>query len=78
MGSEDDKKILEREIANLNQEIDNLGYKLSGILNVDCSFGDCYYDPEVDDIQEKIKEVQEKKALLQRIKNNIDSCVKDS
>lgn len=73
MGSNEDKKILDKEINRLNEEINILAYKLSGILDVDCSFGVCTFDPQVDNIQDKIKEVQEKKGLLERLKANIDS-----
>ena len=71
-----EKEILEKEIESLNNEIKNLGYQLSGLLNVDCSFGVCSFDPEVDDIESKIKEVEEKKALLERLKQNINSCLR--
>ena len=54
----------------------HLGYQLGGLLNVDCSFGVCTFDPEVDDVQEKLKEVQEKKALLEKLEQNIDNCAK--
>jgi len=78
MDIENDKKILEKEIESLNDEIKNLGYQLGGLLNVDCSFGVCAFDPEVDDVQEKLKEVQEKKALLEKLKQNIDGYMKNS
>ena len=43
---------------------------------MDCSFGVCAYDPEADNLQDKLKEVQEQKELLERIKKNIMSCIK--
>ncbi|MBW1888314.1 MAG: hypothetical protein JRI52_08200 [Deltaproteobacteria bacterium] len=76
MGTEEDKKLLDGEIADLNEKIEQLGYQLSGLLNIDCSFGVCNYDPIADDIQEKLKEVQEKKELLQRLKKHISSGLK--
>ena len=74
----EDKKILEKEIKKLNEKIKNLGYELSALLNVDCSFGVCSYDPEVDDLEDKMEEIQEKKALLERLMKNIKSCQKES
>lgn len=68
MDLEEDKKLLEKEIADLNKEIISLAYHLREVLEVDCSFGACVYDPRVDDIEKKMKEVQEKKELLLRIK----------
>ena len=76
MSIEDEKKLLEKQIESLNEEIKNLGYELSGLLNVDCSFGVCVYDPEAENLQDKLKEVQERKALLEQIKRNIKSCIK--
>ena len=73
-GSE--RQLLDKQIENLNEEIKNLGYELSGLLNVDCSFGVCAYDPEADNLQDKLQEVQEQKELLERIKKNIRSCIK--
>ena len=73
-GSE--RQLLDKQIENLNEEIKTLGYELSGLLNVDCSFGVCAYDPEADNLQGKLKEVQEQKELLERIKKNIRSCIK--
>ncbi|MCL6583058.1 MAG: hypothetical protein K6U11_05395 [bacterium] len=73
---EDEKKVLEREIEHLNEEIKALGYQLSGLLHVDCSFGVCSFNPETDNVQEKLREVQEKKALLDRLKQNINSCLR--
>ena len=76
MNTGNDKELLQKEIDRLNEEMKNLGYQLGGLLNVDCSFGVCTFDPEVDDVQEKLKEVQEKKALLEKLKQNIDNCAK--
>ncbi len=73
-GSE--RQLLDKQIENLNEEIKNLGYELSGLLNVDCSFGVCAYDPEADNLQDKLQEVHEQKELLEKIKKNLSSCIK--
>ncbi|MEW6379430.1 MAG: hypothetical protein AB1611_07465 [bacterium] len=75
MTTQKEKELLQKEIDSLNEEIRALGYKLGGLLNVDCSFGSCTFDPEADSIQEKLQEVQEKRALLERLRENIDSCL---
>jgi prefoldin subunit 5 len=71
----EEKELLQSAIENLNEEIKDLAYKLEGALDIACNFGVCAYDPEADDLQDKIREVQEKKELLERIKRNIDSCL---
>ena len=65
--------VLTGQISALNEEIKQLASKLEGILNVDCSLGACAFDPEVDDVHEKIEEVGKKRSLLERIRNNLDS-----
>lgn len=73
----DEKEILLEQIESLNEEIRKLAYKLGGLLDVDCNLGVCSYDPEADDLQSKIREVQERKALLERITASLDSCKLD-
>ena len=72
MAYEGEKEILESEIEKINKEIEKLGYQLSEILNVDCSLGVCSFDPEVDNMQDKMKEIEEKKKLLSFLKENLD------
>jgi hypothetical protein len=71
---EDEQKLLEHEIVKLNEELKDLGYKLSELLNVDCSFGDCSFDKELDNVRDKMQEVEKTKKLLEFLKNNIDKC----
>ncbi len=74
---EEQKNVLEGQIEALNEGIKELGYKLEGILDVGCSLGVCAFDPEVDDVQEKIREVQKKRAILERLRDSLDSCITD-
>ena len=67
-----EKEILAREIDNLNEEITLLSHQLNEIFNINCSFGVCLFNPEVDSIQEKMEEVQERKALLESIKQRVE------
>jgi len=72
MSHNGEKEILDREIEKINHEIKTLSYKLSELLNVDCNLGVCSFDPEVDNIQDKMKEIDEKKKLLLFLKENLD------
>ncbi len=67
------KALLDKELNDLNEKVKKLGYKLSELLNLDCNFGVCSFDPEIDNVQEKIKEIEEKKKLLEFLKKNIDA-----
>ena len=69
----DDRKLLQKEIDGLNNEIKKLAYRLGGVLDVDCNLGVCSYDPEADDLQVKMKEVQERKALLEKLMANLEN-----
>ncbi|MEW5801200.1 MAG: hypothetical protein AB1847_03750 [bacterium] len=71
MSMEHEEKLLEQEIESLTEEIASLSYKLNELLNVNCSFGFCLSNPEVDTILDKIKAAQEKKVLLEHFKQNI-------
>lgn len=74
---DDEKKVMQEQINSLNEEIRDLAYKLRGLLDVDCNMGVCSYNPDADDLQEKMREVQKKKELLERIRINLDSCKLD-
>ena len=71
---ENDRELLQKQIDSLNDEIKTLAYRLGGLLDVDCNLGVCSYNPEADNLQDKMKEVQERKALLQKILQGLDSC----
>ena len=71
MDYEGERKILEHEIEKLNQEIKDLGYKLSELLNVDCNFGYCSFDPELDNFQDKMEEIERTRDLLEFLKKNL-------
>ena len=74
MTHENEQKMLEHEIGKLNEELKDLGYKLSELLNVDCNFGSCSFDKEIDNVRDKMEEVEKTKKLLEFIKNNLDRC----
>lgn len=71
---EEDKELLQKQIDSLNDEIKSLAYKLGGLLDVDCNLGVCSYDPDADDLQAKMREVQKRKILLEKIMQGIDTC----
>jgi hypothetical protein len=69
----DDRELLQKEIDELNNEIRKLAYRLGGVLDVDCNLGVCSYDPEADDLHTKMKEVHERKALLEKLLGSLDN-----
>ncbi|MGA1796662.1 MAG: hypothetical protein ACMUIL_12465 [bacterium] len=77
MAEDKERALLEEQIEKLNEEIKTLGYELSALLNVDCNLGECMFDPEADDVKEKLREVEEKKRMLALIKERIGECKED-
>lgn len=73
MADETKRAMLDKEIKGLNDELKKLEYKLGELLNLDCSFGTCTFDPEIDNIKDKMIETEEKKKLLEFIRKNLDS-----
>lgn len=73
-----EKVLLEKELTEINREIKALSYKLSELLNIDCNLGVCTFDPEVNDVQGKIKEIEEKRGLLEFLKKNLEAYKKGS
>ena len=67
----DEKELLQKEIDDLNNRIKELAYRLGGVLDVDCNLGVCSYDPEADDLQAKLTEVQKRKALLEKLMGDV-------
>ena len=41
-----------------------------------CSFGECVFDPGMDDLQNKLAEVQRRKNLLEGMIEHLESCAK--
>ena len=77
MADDKERALLEEQIEKLNEEIRKLGYELSALLNVDCNLGACMFDPEADDVKEKLREVEEKKRMLALIKERVGQCKED-
>jgi hypothetical protein len=71
---EREKELLGENIEDLNEKIKKLASDLRGLLDVDCAMGVCSYNPEVDDLHAKMKEVEEKKKILKRLQANLDAC----
>ena len=77
MSYDGEKEILSMEIEKINKEIKDLSYQLSELLNVDCNLGVCSFDPQVDNIRDKMNEIEEKKKLLLFLKENLDRYHKE-
>ena len=77
MGEHAGKEFLDKEIEGIDENIKKLGYQLSELLDTACSFGICVFDPEINNVQEKIQVEEEKKSLFQNLKKHLDFCLKE-
>ena len=70
----DREKVIEDEIADLDEQMKVLAVKMEEIAGTDCDFGACVLDPAMKSVEEKIAEVQRrKKAILETIAK-LEAC----
>jgi len=62
---EEREKVLESEIADLDEQMKKLAVKMEEIAGTDCDFGACVLDPAMESVEEKIEEVQRRKKAVQ-------------
>ncbi|HEY5494703.1 MAG TPA: hypothetical protein VIK15_08920 [Candidatus Anoxymicrobiaceae bacterium] len=61
---EEREKVLESEIADLDEQMKKLAVKMEEIAGTDCDFGSCVLDPAMESVEEKIEEVQRRKKAV--------------
>jgi prefoldin subunit 5 len=64
---EEREKVLEKEIAELDDQMKKLAVMLEEIAGTDCDFGSCVLDPAMESVEEKIEEVQRRKAVQETL-----------
>ena len=67
-------ELLDKETAELEEQTRVLATKMQELVGIDCASGACVFDPAMEDIEAKIADVQKRKALLNEIKESMDSC----
>lgn len=67
-------ELLRKEVAELEEQTRVLAGKMQELVGVDCSFGACIFDPAMTDVEERIAEVQKRKATLETIMSDLKSC----
>jgi hypothetical protein len=68
----EEEKILERELAELDEKVRELAEKFEELASEDCDFGKCVFDPEMEDVQDKIAEVQRRKKMVQGVLDHLE------
>lgn len=72
--AEEREELLNKEIEGFEDELRHLGEKLEELSGVACSFGACVFDPEMQDVEEKIAEVQKRKKILADVIQSLKEC----
>ena len=76
MASPEEQEILDKELANLNDETAKLAEKFQQLAGMSCDFGECVFDPDMDSIEKRIAEVQRRKKVLEGMVEHLESCEK--
>lgn len=68
------EELLNKEIAAYEEELKVLAGKLQELAGVDCSFGACVFDPEMQDVEAKLAEIQKRKKILAEVMESLKQC----
>ncbi len=69
----EEEEILVQEMDGLDELTRELAEKFETLAGIDCEFGACVFDPEMQEVQEKIGEVQRRKKIVQHIIDQLES-----
>jgi prefoldin subunit 5 len=72
----EEEEVLKKELADLDDQTDRLAEKFEELAGIDCDFGECIFDPEMDDVNKKIAEVQRRKKILEGLIAHLEGCEK--
>lgn len=68
------EELLNKEIEDYEEDLRKVAGKLQELAGVDCSFGACVFDPEMQDVEAKLAELEKRKKVLAEIKESLDKC----
>jgi hypothetical protein len=74
MASPEEQEILDKELAALDEETAKLADKFQQLAGIDCDFGECVFDPDMNSVEKKIAEVQRRKKVLEGMIAHLESC----
>jgi hypothetical protein len=68
------EELLNKEIEDYEEELQVLAGKLQELAGVDCSFGACVFDPEMQDVETKLAEMEKRKKILAEVMKSLKQC----
>jgi hypothetical protein len=69
-----EEEVLKQELDKLNDQTAKLAEKFEALAGIDCDFGECIFDPEMDTVEKKIEEIQRRKKILVGMIEHLESC----
>jgi prefoldin subunit 5 len=70
----EEEEILKKQIADLEETTRKLAEKFEQLAGIDCDFGECIFDPAMDDMQVKLAEVERRKKVLEGMIQHLGEC----
>ncbi len=68
------EELLNKEIEDYEEELRVVAGKLQEIAGVDCSFGACVFDPEMQDVESRLAELDKRKKVLGEVMESLRNC----
>jgi hypothetical protein len=68
------EELLNKEMEDYEDQLIVLANKMQELAGVDCSFGACVFDPEMQDVEDKLAEVEKRKKILGDVMETLDKC----
>jgi hypothetical protein len=68
------EELLNKEIEAYEDELAVVAGKLQELAGVDCSFGACVFDPEMQDVEAKLADLDKRKKILGEVKDSLEQC----
>jgi chaperonin cofactor prefoldin len=72
----EEEEVLQAELDKLNEQTAKLAEKFEALAGIDCDFGECIFDPEMDSVEKKLAEIQRRKKVLEGMIEHLESCEK--
>jgi len=72
--ADEKEELLNKEIGAYEEELKVLAGKLQELAGVDCSFGACVFDPEMQDVEAKLAEMEKRKRVLDEVMDALKQC----
>jgi hypothetical protein len=68
------EEMLNQEIEAYEEELRVVASKLQEIAGVDCNFGACVFDPEMQDVEARLADLEKRKKVLAEVKESLEKC----